>query len=60
VFRARLLLGLIAGDPASGSALRRWHPRGDLVGVTLEDDCFAIDENGMVMAFADCPPDPVT
>lgn len=56
VFRAWLVLGLIAGDTASGSALRRWHPRVDLVGVTLEDDRFAINENGMVMAFADCPP----
>jgi len=52
MLRARLLLGLIAGDAASGSTLRRRNPRGDLVGVTLEDDGFAIDENSMVMAFA--------
>ena len=57
VLRARLLLGLIAGDAASGSALRRWHPCGDLVGITSEDDRFAINENGLVMALADCPPD---
>jgi hypothetical protein len=53
---ARLLLRLIAGDAASGSALRRRHPRGDLVGVTLEDDRFAINENGVVMAFTHRPP----
>ena len=52
MLRARLLLGLIAGDAASGSTLRHRNPRGDLVGVTLEDDGFAIDENSMVMAFA--------
>jgi hypothetical protein len=36
---------------------RRWHPRDDLVGVTLEDDCLAVDEYGLVMALADRPPD---
>ena len=52
-----LPLRLIASDAASGSALRRRHPRDDLVSVTLEHDRLAVDEYGMVMALARCSPD---
>lgn|SRR5882724_1410869 len=58
MLRPRLYLWLIADDAASRGSLGRGPLRDNLIGVSLEHDCLAVDEDSLMVTLTRRLPDP--